>query len=49
MLGDFASFQSYRQFIQQADECLAACQAYVVQTRSQQVSYAASHGVLSTG
>ncbi|ALA23641.1 hypothetical protein AVI51_09815 [Piscirickettsia salmonis] len=32
--------QSYRQFVQQADECLAACQAYVVQTRSQQVSYA---------
>lgn len=32
--------QSYRQFVQQADEYLSACEAHVVQTRSQQVSYA---------
>ncbi|MGJ3494248.1 hypothetical protein ACR9PT_06680 [Piscirickettsia salmonis] len=31
--------QSYRQFVQQADEYLSACEAHVVQTRSQQVSY----------
>ncbi|WP_155079680.1 hypothetical protein [Piscirickettsia salmonis] len=32
--------QPYRQFVQQADECLSTCEAHVVQTRSQQVSYA---------